>query len=215
MEEVDKSEVKKNVAITGTSTRYQMKKVLGLVKKEEKVKSEVWEVPEEYYTYEKQLELLYGATKYSDMEKYILNELSKKISGYKQQDQKNRKKTDSSSTKIKRQQDSNIDMDMDTNIDIDMDTNRNRNLMNSFVTLEYCFEQLKKQMLLCCYCKCQMLYLYTIQREPRQWTLDRVDNDGEHTCDNVVFCCLGCNLKRRCKSKDGFEFTKQLTVIRK
>jgi len=209
MEEVDKSEVKKNVAITGTSTRYQMKKVLGLVKKEEKIKSEVWEVPEEYYTYEKQLELLSDAMKYSDMEKYIQNELSKKISGYKQQDQKNKKKSDSSNTKIKRQQDSNMD------IDIDMDTNRNRNLMNSFVTLEYCFEQLKKQMLLCCYCKCQMLYLYTIQREPRQWTLDRVDNDGEHTYDNVVFCCLGCNLKRRCKSKDGFEFTKQLTVIRK
>jgi hypothetical protein len=206
MEEVDKSEVNKNVAITGTSTRYQMKKVLGLVKKEEKVKTEVWEVPEEYYTYEKQLELLSSATKYTDMEKYIQNELSKKISGYKQQDQKNRKKSDSSNTKIKRQQDSNMDMDLE---------NRNRNLMNSFVTLEYCFEQLKKQMLLCCYCKCQMLYLYTMQREPRQWTLDRVDNDGEHTCDNVVFCCLGCNLKRRCKSKDGFEFTKQLTVIRK
>lgn len=206
MEEVDKTEVKKNVAITGTSTRYQMKKVLGLVKKEERVKSEVWEVPEEYYTYEKQLELLSGATKYTDMEKYIQNELSKKISGYKQQDQKNRKKTDSSSTKIKRQQDT-IGEEIDTN------GNKNRNLMNSFVTLEYCFEQLKKQMLLCCYCNCQMLYLYTIQREPKQWTLDRVDNDGEHTCDNVVFCCLGCNLKRRCKSKDGFEFTKQLTVI--
>jgi hypothetical protein len=207
MGEVDKPEVKKNVAITGTSTRYQMKKVLGLVKKEEKVKSDIWEVPDEYYTYEKQLELLSCATKYSDMEKYILNELSKKISGYKQQDLKNRKKSDSSHTKIKRQQDSNMEID----------TNGNGNiiLMNSFVTLEYCFEELKKQMLLCCYCKCQMLYLYTIQREPRQWTLDRVDNDGEHTCDNVVFCCLGCNLKRRCKSKDVFEFSKQLTVIRK
>jgi len=210
MEEVDKTEVKKNVAITGTSTRYQMKKVLGLVKKEEKVKSDIWEVPDEYYTYEKQLELLSGATKYTDMEKYIQNELSKKISGYKQQDQKNRKKSDSSSTKIKRQQDSIGDMVLENG---NTDTNKNANFMNSFVTLEYCFEQLKKQILLCCYCKCQMLYLYTMQREPRQWTLDRVDNDGEHTCDNVVFCCLGCNLKRRCKSKDGFEFTKKLTVI--
>jgi len=210
MEEEDKTDVKKNVAITGTSTRYQMKKVLGLVKKEEKIKSDVWEVPDEYYTYEKQLELLSSATKYTDIEKYILNELSKKMSGYKQQDQKNRKKSDSSNTKIKRQQDSNMVMDTNTNTN-----NNTNNLLKSFVTLEYCFEQLKKQMLLCCYCKCQMLYLYTIQREPRQWTLDRVDNDGEHTCDNVVFCCLGCNLKRRCKSKDGFEFTKQLTVIRK
>ena len=212
MEEEDKTDVKKNVAITGTSTRYQMKKVLGLVKKEEKIKSDVWEVPDEYYTYEKQLELLSSATKYTDIEKYILNELSKKMSGYKQQDQKNRKKSDSSNTKIKRQQDSNMVMDTNTNTNTNNNTN---NLLKSFVTLEYCFEQLKKQMLLCCYCKCQMLYLYTIQREPRQWTLDRVDNDGEHTCDNVVFCCLGCNLKRRCKSKDGFEFTKQLTVIRK
>jgi hypothetical protein len=210
MEEGKDSETKdqKNVTINGTSTRYQMKKIMGLLKKEEKTKSYIWEVPEEYYTYEKQVELLCEASKYTDMEKYILNEMSKKISGYKQQDQKNRKKADSiHTTMIKKGGDT-----LDTNIN--KNTNTTAISPFNFVTLEYCFEQLKTQMLLCCYCKCQMLYLYIMQREPRQWTLDRVDNDGEHTCNNVVFCCLECNLKRRCKSKDGFEFTKQLTVIR-
>jgi hypothetical protein len=192
----------KNISFSGTSTRYQMKKVLGKVKKEERVKTDIWEVPEEYYTYDKQIELLSSANKYTDLEKYIINEMSKKISGYKQQDQKNKKKTDNSHTKIKKNEVSEIVTDENNNKD-------------TFVTIEYCFEELKKQNLLCCYCSSRMFYLYSIQREPRQWTLDRIDNDGEHTCDNVVFCCLDCNLKRRCKSKNSFEFTKQLTIIRK
>jgi hypothetical protein len=195
---------RKNIPINGTATRYQMKKCLGLVKKVERVKSDIWEVPEEYYTYEKQIELLSIASKYTDMEKYILTELSKKISGYKQQDQTNKKKVSGGTVKVKRNENSDDSMNKDM-----------KNLEDRFVTLEYCFEELKKQKLLCCYCKCEMLYLYTMQREPRQWTLDRIDNDGEHTCNNVVFCCLECNLKRRCKSKNGFEFTKQLTIIRK
>ena len=32
--------------------------------------------------------------------------------------------------------------------------------------------------------------------EPNQWTLDRLNNDIGHFNDNVVICCLTCNLKK-------------------
>ena len=65
----------------------------------------------------------------------------------------------------------------------------------------------------CYYCKANMYILYDMVRETQQWTVDRIDNDLGHNRDNFVLACLGCNLKRRCRSKDKFLFTKQLVLI--
>jgi hypothetical protein len=66
----------------------------------------------------------------------------------------------------------------------------------------------------CYYCKANMYILYDMVRETLQWTVDRIDNDLGHNRDNFVLACLGCNLKRRCRSKDKFLFTKQLVLIK-
>ena len=66
----------------------------------------------------------------------------------------------------------------------------------------------------CYYCKANMYILYDIVREAHQWTVDRIDNDLGHNRDNFVLACLGCNLKRRCRSKEKFLFTKQLVIVK-
>jgi len=66
----------------------------------------------------------------------------------------------------------------------------------------------------CYYCKANMYILYDMVRETLQWTVDRIDNELGHNSDNFILACLGCNLKRRCRSKDKFLFTKQLVIVK-
>ena len=66
----------------------------------------------------------------------------------------------------------------------------------------------------CYYCKENMYILYDMVRETLQWTVDRIDNDLGHNSDNFILACLGCNLKRRCRTKDKFLFTKQLIIVK-
>lgn len=47
-----------------------------------------------------------------------------------------------------------------------------------------------------------------------QWTLDRINNNLEHSNENTVIACLKCNLERRCINKTAFQFTKQLQIIK-
>jgi hypothetical protein len=67
----------------------------------------------------------------------------------------------------------------------------------------------------CYYCDEKVQLFYKIVREPKQWTLDRIDNDLCHSNKNTIICCLSCNIKRRLTDKDKFEFTKKLTIIKK
>lgn len=75
-------------------------------------------------------------------------------------------------------------------------------------------EKLVISKLKCYYCKCRMKIFYNKVREPTQWTLDRIDNRLPHQNDNVIICCLDCNLKRRTRDKDKFLFTKQLKIVK-
>ena len=62
----------------------------------------------------------------------------------------------------------------------------------------------------CTYCSCNMMLLYKEIKDPKQWTLDRIDNTMGHNTDNVVISCLECNLKRRNTNMKKFMFTKNL-----
>lgn len=84
-----------------------------------------------------------------------------------------------------------------------------------FITMDETVELLVASKMKCHYCCSNMYIFYQDVREPRQWTLDRVNNDIGHYGDNVVISCLECNLKRRRTSKDGFLFTKQLKLVKK
>ena len=66
----------------------------------------------------------------------------------------------------------------------------------------------------CYYCKESVQILYEMVREPKQWTLDRLDNAYGHNNDNVVIACLSCNLRRKTMYHERFVFTKQLTITK-
>jgi hypothetical protein len=67
----------------------------------------------------------------------------------------------------------------------------------------------------CYYCKIMVHVLYENVREPKQWTLERIDNSKGHNKDNVVIACLNCNLHRKTMHHERFVFTKQLNIIKK
>lgn len=186
-------EENKKVLITGTSNKYQIKKLKKepvIIKK--KKDSEGWDIPVEFFQESDQTILLSDLLTYKKSEKDFLKKLetmhykiaieliSKKISSYKQQDI------------------------MKTRIDSD-----------KFIKLDEVIDLLDKCKLECYYCKEKMLILYDVVREGKQWTLDRIDNDIGHNSGNCVISCLSCNLRRRRTSKDAFLFTKQLCLVKK
>lgn len=85
---------------------------------------------------------------------------------------------------------------------------------NSLIKIDELIEKLVTSKLKCFYCKNKILLFYLNVREKIQWTLDRIDNNKNHSNQNTIICCLECNLKRRTKNKDDFLFTKQLKIIK-
>jgi hypothetical protein len=85
---------------------------------------------------------------------------------------------------------------------------------DNFVSLKQIIDKLYESNLSCYYCSEEIYILYEMVREKKQWSLDRINNDLGHNATNVVISCLDCNLKRKCKSKDAFAFTKQFTLVR-
>lgn len=86
--------------------------------------------------------------------------------------------------------------------------------LNQFISINKVIKLLYESGLTCYYCKESIYVLYSIVREKKQWTLDRIDNDQGHNNDNVVIACLECNLQRKRKSKHSFTFTKQFVLTR-
>ena len=67
----------------------------------------------------------------------------------------------------------------------------------TLITYDECVEKLVLSKLKCYYCLCDCILVYQHVREKKQWTLDRIDNDIDHSNENTVICCLECNLKKR------------------
>jgi len=177
----------KKIQIVGTNNKYKMKKLINTNREKEikkRVDSEKWDFEPEYYSAKPQLETI----KYlyeNNMEhndnatKIALQQINKKIYGYKQQDT------------IKKMYDE-----------------------TSFLTIKNVIKKLTECELKCYYCSNEILVIYDISREMKQWSIDRIDNDKGHNDDNFYIACLDCNLKRRRRSDDKFLFTKQLNIIK-
>ena len=86
---------------------------------------------------------------------------------------------------------------------------------SDFINYNELIEKLVVSKLKCYYCRCDCLLMYENNREKKQWTLDRLDNDIGHSSENTVICCLECNLKRGTLDDKKFKFTKQLKIIKK
>lgn len=84
----------------------------------------------------------------------------------------------------------------------------------NFVDIDFVMELLKKSEMKCFYCKESVQLLYKHVREPKQWTLERIDNSIGHNCGNVEIACLSCNLRRRCIYHERFLFTKQMKIVK-
>ena len=64
--------------------------------------------------------------------------------------------------------------------------------------------------MICFYCKEPTNILYEYVREPKQWTIERLDNTYGHNCDNIVIACLSCNLRRRTTHFERYLSTKRI-----
>jgi RNase P subunit RPR2 len=86
--------------------------------------------------------------------------------------------------------------------------------LSAFISLNATIELLLVGKLRCTYCRecCELIYKDVMA--PRQWTLDRVDNDQGHNDGNVVLACLACNLQRRTMDAERFKFGKQLRIVK-
>ena len=89
---------------------------------------------------------------------------------------------------------------------------KNKNDPDKLISLDLLIEKLVISKLKCHYCKCNLNITSNIKRDKQQWTLDRIDNNIPHTKENVVICCLKCNLERRRLDSEKFKFTKQLRI---
>jgi len=84
----------------------------------------------------------------------------------------------------------------------------------NFVDIDFVMDLLKKSAMKCFYCREQVQLLYKHVREPKQWTLERIDNSIGHNRGNVEIACLSCNLRRRCIYHERFLFTKQMKIVK-
>ena len=85
---------------------------------------------------------------------------------------------------------------------------------SKIVNLQSTIDLLLESRLKCYYCKETTRVLYEHVREPKQWTLERIDNSIGHNIGNVEIACLSCNLRRRTMYHERFLFTKQLTIVK-
>lgn len=84
--------------------------------------------------------------------------------------------------------------------------------VESFIDYDYVIGLLIDSQNTCFYCKDLVHVLYENSREPKQWTVERIDNSFGHNKKNVVIACLDCNLRRGTMYHERFAFTKQLNV---
>ena len=82
-----------------------------------------------------------------------------------------------------------------------------------FVTLTNVIDLMKSSNMICYYCKEETQLMYEYVREPKQWTLERLNNSYGHNNDNVVISCLSCNLRRRTMASERYIKTKEMAKI--
>ena len=83
-----------------------------------------------------------------------------------------------------------------------------------FIQYDDILSSLEKSDLKCFYCRGQVHLFYEYVREPKQWSLERIDNSRGHNTDNVEIACLECNLRRKTMYHERFVFTKQAIIVK-
>ena len=94
---------------------------------------------------------------------------------------------------------------------LQQDVKKNRNIEEN-ISYNQTIEKLISCKLKCFYCKNEILLLNRNKRQKTMWTLDRIDNNLSHTCNNTCISCLSCNLQKKTRNHENFKFTKQLKI---
>jgi hypothetical protein len=191
MENNDNQE-QKTINITGTHNKYQMNKLIKERKTEAKKRevSKKWSFPEEYYNYEKQMKFI-NVISLENLEKNLEKNLEDEIIQTVIQEINKKIYGYKHQDILKKKLDA-----------------------NAFIDFNCVIQKMIECELKCRYCKCEMVVLYDITREMKQWSVDRIDNDKGHNKDNFHLACLDCNLKRRRRTDEKFLFTKQLNIVK-
>ena len=95
---------------------------------------------------------------------------------------------------------------------VQQDKLKKRYNSDSFITPHQIVEKMLVSKMKCYYCNNNVKIFYDKIRDDNQWTLERIDNKLAHTDSNTVISCLDCNLKRRTRNSDHFQFAKQLVI---
>lgn len=85
---------------------------------------------------------------------------------------------------------------------------------SKFVDYAKILEMMVASDMKCYYCHKPYLVIYEYVREPRQWTVERIDNKFGHNKDNIEIACLDCNLHRRTMYHERYVFTKNLNIVK-
>lgn len=92
------------------------------------------------------------------------------------------------------------------------DKKRKRHTQEYSITFYQLLELLKESNLQCYYCNDNVYIIFKLNRDPKQWTLDRIENHLEHTKDNCVISCLECNLQKRRRNHIRFKESKNIKI---
>jgi hypothetical protein len=92
----------------------------------------------------------------------------------------------------------------------EQDIKKNKYDPLGFVTIDFILYKLQESAMICFYCKQPTNILYEYVREPKQWTLERLNNEFGHNCNNVEIACLSCNLRRRTMYFERYLTTKRI-----
>lgn len=92
------------------------------------------------------------------------------------------------------------------------DINKKKYNELTFISENEIYEKLLSSNMICYYCKNPVCIFYSKVRQPDQWTLERIDNTHGHSSKNTVISCLECNIQRRNKNSNAFQFAKQLVI---
>lgn len=178
-------EEKGKIYITGTKNRYDVKKLLNLTGI---IEEKIGITENHYLSHSDQYSIITNLKFNFEENKnnyiFFIKELTKKLYNYKRQDI--------------------------------IKESTNQKIKESFIdtmSLSDVIEKLYQSNLVCNYCGGNVLIMFSNKREMMQWSLDRIDNLRFHSNENTVISCLGCNLERKNKSKQSFEFQKNIKHI--
>lgn len=94
------------------------------------------------------------------------------------------------------------------------DLEKNKYNVQEIIDLTAVLRKLVECNMKCFYCLEKVELLYEFVREPKQWTVERIDNTLGHNTTNSEIACLQCNLRRRTMFHERYIFTKQVAIVK-